>query len=178
MADSDEKGQILIVPIVLVCRTHGEGMQKLFSKSSQRSLDGKGRLMLPSAYRQALEAQGVKSFWLTSLYGRLVAYLPEDWEHFVEELQSVSTPSMQLVRFNAKVIGLAEELEWTPQGRVRIPQPLLRDAGINLEAGKKSEVMVIGMFSRFEIWDLDRFNAIDTTDVSAELAEKGISLGL
>ena len=36
--------------------------------------------------------------------------------------------------------------------------------------------MLVGMFDRFEIWDLEAFNAIVPEDVSGELAEKGISL--
>lgn len=134
--------------------------------------------MLPSAYRQALEAEGITSFWLTCLYGRLVAYVPADWEAFMEKLNAIPTPSLALVRFMAKTAGLAEELSWNAQGRVRIPQPLLREAGIVIGQGAKAEVMVVGMFSRFEIWDLDRFNAIDMEDVSQELTARGIDLGL
>lgn len=153
-------------------------VQRLFCKSSQRSLDDKGRLMLPCAYRQALEEQGIASFWLTCLYGRLVACLPADWEAFMERLNGISTPSPALVRFMAKTVGLAEELTWTAQGRVRIPQTLLKEAGIVLHSGQRAEVMVVGMFSRFEIWDLERFNAIDVEDVSQELTARGIDLVL
>ncbi len=153
-------------------------MQKLFTKSTQRSLDDKGRLMLPADYRASLDAVSQGRFWLTCLYGRLVAYLPEEWEHFVEKLRGIPTPSLALVHFSAKVIGLAEELSCTTQGRVRIPQPLLREAGIVPDAEGRCEVMVIGMFSRFEIWSLERFNAISVADVSEELASRGISLGL
>ena len=153
-------------------------VQKLFCKSSQRSLDDKGRLMLPCSYRQALEEQGLHSFWLTCLYGRLVACLPADWDVFMEKLNGISTPSPALVRFMAKTVGLAEELTWTAQGRVRIPQPLLKEAGIVPQPGQKTEVMVVGMFSRFEIWDLERFNAIDVEDVSQELTARGIDLVL
>ena len=48
-------------------------VRKLFTKSSQRSLDDKGRLMLPAAFREALTAESGGTFWLTCLYGRLVA---------------------------------------------------------------------------------------------------------
>lgn len=153
-------------------------VSKLFTKSSQRSLDDKGRIMLPSAYREALTAESGGTFWLTCLYGRLVAYLPDEWDALVEQLYGIPTPSPALVRFCAKVIGLAEELSCNRQGRVRIPQPLLREAGIAVAAGTGGEVMVVGMYSRFEIWDLERFNAIDMADVSAELAAKGLSIGL
>ncbi len=133
--------------------------------------------MLPTEYRAALAGQG-GTFWLTCLYGRLVAYLPDEWDEFVEKLHGITSPSVALIRFAAKVIGLAEELSCNPQGRVRIPQTLLAEAGIGQDQGARPEVMVVGMFSRFEIWSLERFNAIDLTDVSGELTAKGIHLGL
>ena len=61
---------------------------------------------------------------------------------------------------------------------MRIPQTLLKEAGIVLHSGQRADVMVVGMFSRFEIWDLERFNAIDVEDVSQELTARGIDLVL
>lgn len=99
-----------------------------------------------------------------------MAYLPGSWDDFVEKLNNIGNPSLNIVRFKSKVMGLAEELSCDHQGRVRIPQPLITAAGL------KKDVMLVGMFDRFEIWDLEAFNAIVPEDVSGELAEKGISL--
>ena len=146
-------------------------MEKLFTRSQQRSLDVKGRLMLPPEYREGLARNNEQgSFWLTCYYGRLVAYLPGSWDDFVEKLNNIGNPSLNIVRVKSKVMGLAEELSCDHQGRVRIPQPLITAAGL------KKDVMLVGMFDRFEIWDLEAFNAIVPEDVSGELAEKGISL--
>ena len=148
-------------------------MEKLFTRSQQRSLDAKGRLMLPPEYREGLARNNEQgSFWLTCYYGRLVAYLPSSWDNFVEKLNNIGNPSLNIVRFKFKVMGLAEELSCDHQGRVRIPQPLITAAGL------KKDVMLVGMFDRFEIWDLEAFNAIVPEDVSGELAEKGISLAI
>ena len=89
-------------------------MQKLFTKSLSRSLDPKGRLMLPPEYREALcagAADGEQgTFWLTSFYGRLVAYLPADWEAVTKQLSRIRFPSPKLSHFKAKVMGLAQDL--------------------------------------------------------------------
>ena len=58
------------------------------------------------------------------------------------------------------------------QGRVRIPQPLMREAGLC------KDVVLVGMYDKFEIWDQGRLDAIELTDVSAELAASGIEFSL
>ena len=58
------------------------------------------------------------------------------------------------------------------QGRVRIPQVLMREAGLHKDA------MLVGMLNKFEIWDQERFNALQLEDVSDELSGLGITLSL
>ena len=152
-------------------------MQKLFTKSLSRSLDPKGRLMLPPEYREALcagsaDGETPGTFWLTSFYGRLVAYLPADWEAVTEQLSRIRFPSPKLSHFKTKVMGLAQELAPDPQGRVRIPQSLMREAGL------QKDVMLVGMLNKFEIWDQNRFDALQLEDVSEELAASGVEISL
>ena len=86
-------------------------MHKLFKKSLSRSLDPKGRLMLPPEYREGLCAEGGNgTFWLTAFYGRLVAYLPEDWEAVTTQLSSIALPSPRLAHFKTLV------LKWASRG--------------------------------------------------------------
>ena len=68
--------------------------------------------------------------------------------------------------------GPAQELEPDAQGRVRIPQVLMREAGLHKDA------MLVGMLNKFEIWDQERFNALQLEDVSDELSGLGITLSL
>ena len=58
------------------------------------------------------------------------------------------------------------------QGRVRIPQSLMREAGL------QKDVMLVGMLSKFEIWDQTRFDALTLEDVSDELAASGVTISL
>ena len=145
----------------------------LFRKSQNRSLDPKGRLMLPVEYREAiLSCTPEGTFVITGFYGRLVAYILSDWEKNVEQLSRVKNPSMKLSRFMSKVLGLAEEVTPDAQGRVRIPQPLMREAGL------AKDVVLVGMGRKFEIWDQERFEALELEDVSDELASGGIDISL
>lgn len=112
------------------------------------------------------------AFVLTGFYGRLVAYTLEDWERNVEQLSRVRNPSMKLSRFMSKVMGLAEEVVPDSQGRIRIPQPLMREAGLI------KDVVLVGLGRKFEIWDQARFEALELEDVADELAAGGIDISL
>lgn len=148
-----------------------------FIGTYQRALDAKGRLLLPPAFLQALDASGDDesqrgSFWLTALYGRLTAYMPEHWQNTVEQLCKIRLPSQKLSNFKTKLIGLAQELIPDAQGRVRIPQSLMREAGL------RKDIVLVGILDKFEIWDQERFDAVPLEDVTDELAASGIEISL
>lgn len=155
-----------------------------FYGSYSRSLDAKGRVMLPSGWRDFLVSRHMREadagdapdpkigFWLTSFYGRLVAYMPHDWSVIVESLTSIRFPSRKLSNFKTKVLGLGQFVEPDAQGRMRIPQSLIREAGL---AGP---VMLVGMLAKFEIWDEAKFDAIEIEDVSDELSQQDIEISL
>lgn len=146
-------------------------MPDKFIGSHSRALDAKGRLLLPPNYLKALHSANAEgSFWLTALYGRLTAYLPEQWETTVDQLCQIRLPSRQLSNFKTKLIGLAQELTPDGQGRVRIPQSLMREAGLC------KDVVLVGVLDTFEIWDQARFDAISIEDVSEELAARGLNI--
>lgn len=150
---------------------------QLFINSHARTLDAKGRLMLPSEYREGLakvagtEAEG--SFWLTGFYGRLVAYLPEDWSKIMTQLQKIPFTDLKLSRFKSKVMGLATLMVPDAQGRIRIPQPLMRAAHL------EKDVLLVGMCDKFEIWDQASFDEIMTNeDISEAVANTGLEISL
>lgn len=148
----------------------GEGK---FMGAYSRSLDAKGRLSLPPSFLKTLSRNGAPgSFWLTGLYGRLTGYAPEHWEEIVAKLCAVKLPSLKLSNFKTKLVGLAQELTPDAQGRIRIPQPLIREAALGKEA------VIVGIFDKFEIWDQARFDAVSVEDVSDELIRYNIDLSL
>ncbi len=140
-----------------------------FKKSYERSLDAKGRLMLPVDYRDTLATCSEQGgFVLTVIYGRLVAYMPEAWATLSDKLNSIPSPSKELSNFISKTLGLADELIPDAQGRVRISQLLMR-------AGKiTKDIVLVGRGSKFEIWDLKEFEDLEIVDVSEKLAELNV----
>ncbi len=139
-------------------------------KSSYRSLDAKGRLMLPVEYRETLAACSTSGgFVLTLIYGRLVAYMPDKWQILRNQLASIKSPSVKLGNFITKTLGLAEELVPDAQGRVRISQPLMRAGNLT------KDIVLVGLNGKFEVWDQQEFEALITEDVSDELAAHEVS---
>ncbi len=127
--------------------------------------------MLPVDYRETLLARSpTGSFYITALQGKVVAYSPEDWEKKSEQLFSIENPPLALSRFISKVLGLAVELTPDAQGRVRIPQPHMREANLH------KDTVLVGLGNRFEIWDQASFDALAVEDVSADLAARGIDI--
>lgn len=145
-------------------------MEKKFSGTYFRSLDAKGRLLLPPPFLRGLESGQGASFWLTMINGRLTAYLPPHWERIVEELCKIPMPSLNISNFKSRIIGLAQEITPDTQGRVRIPQSLMREGGLC------KDVVLVGIMDKFEIWDQAAFDAIRTVDITDELAARGIQI--
>lgn len=129
--------------------------------------------MLPPEYRDVITSTSAEGqFVLTSFYGRLVGYTLPDWEKNVEQFSHLKFPSLKLSHFISKVLGLAEEVSPDAQGRIRIPQPLMRAGNLS------KDVVLVGLGRKFEIWDQERFEALEQEDVAEELANSGIDISL
>lgn len=144
----------------------------LFRGRSHRSLDPKGRLMLPPEFRDILLSRSEEGkLVLTSFDGCVVGYPYPDWVDFEDKFNRLKNPSRKMRDFRRLVIGGAEEMTADPQGRVRVSRSHMDYAGLT------KDVVLVGQGSRFEIWDQSKFDAIvaqDFDDVTEELAESGI----
>ncbi len=141
-----------------------------FKKSFCRSVDAKGRLMLPVEYRETLVAHSsAEGFFLTVIYDRLTAYTYEEWQPLYEKLIAVKSPVIAVRNFVSKTLGLAEELVPDAQGRVRISQSLMRAGRIT------KDIQLVGKGATFEIWDQAEFDNLIVEDISVELAKFDLS---
>jgi MraZ protein len=152
----------------------------IFRGRSLRSLDAKGRLLLPPGFRESLAARGKKEddslFALTTYDKCLVAFPWPDWEEMEEKFSRIFNPAPDLRSFRRQFIGSVEVQNFDAQGRILLSQQHRNDAGLGRDA------LVVGMTNHFEIWNPDLYAAnIDAMNVSnamAELAASGISFAL
>ncbi|MCA1832741.1 MAG: division/cell wall cluster transcriptional repressor MraZ [Actinobacteria bacterium] len=112
-----------------------------FGGEFEHSLDEKGRIILPSKFRGRLEQLVISR----GMNARCVAiYPPDEFQSISERLTQAGGKAREVARF---IYSGASEEEPDKQGRVGIPEPLRRYAGL------QREVTVIGVGNHIEIWD-------------------------
>ena len=146
----------------------------MFRGNSPATVDDKGRLKVPTAYRSLLDSKYGRELFLTSVTGEYVRIYPMPvWLEFEGKLSQVPSthPSKLRLLDRLNYFGQAGDLD--AQGRVLIPVRL-RDA-----ATMSGEVDVLGQFSYLDVWNHDRFLAKlqrepYTDDDARALSEFGI----
>ena len=119
----------------------------MFIGTYQHNIDNKGRVIMPAKFREELG----ESFYITMGINKCLFVLSkESWDGFLEKLsgQPISKATDISIFFCA---GAVEAVP-NAQGRVLIPENLRKYANI----GK--DVTVVGVGSRVEIWNTDRWN--------------------
>ena len=113
------------------------------------NLDPKGRLAVPTRYRDRLQldASGQLIVTIDTESACLLLYPLPEWEIIEAKIQSLPSFNAQARRIQRLLIGHATELELDGSGRILLP-PLLRDYA---QIDKK--VMLIGQGKKFEIWN-------------------------
>ncbi len=148
----------------------------LFRGHSVRSLDAKGRLMLPTDFRDALAARSSTGSCTVITYEQcLVVYPQPEWDEFFKQISNLKNATRRMRDFRRVLLGCSEEYTPDPQGRIRLSKEHM------LYAGLERNVAVVGQGNIFEIWDNEAFVALqqqDFGDVAAELAGHGIELPL
>lgn len=112
------------------------------------SIDNKGRVIMPSLFREEL---GMSFYVTKGMEGCIFVYDKESWKLLEEKTKQLRLTSKKARQFERIFYAPARELEFDKQGRIVIPQNLREYAGINKEA------TIIGVSSRIEIWDKERY---------------------
>ncbi|MEK7303841.1 MAG: division/cell wall cluster transcriptional repressor MraZ, partial [Pseudomonadota bacterium] len=118
------------------------------------NLDNKGRLAIPTRYRDELVrlAKGQMVITVDRDHSLLLYPLPE-WEEIERKLVKLPSFNVQARRLQRLLIGHATEVELDGNGRILLP-PLLREF-----ASLDKAVVMIGQGNKFEIWDEAKWNA-------------------
>ena len=122
----------------------------MFIGEYQHNLDNKGRIIIPSKFRDELH----DSFYLTKGYdGCLTIYSAEQWEKVLHRLSKLPSTKTNARKYLHVLTARASECVPDKMGRINIPDYLASDAGLNREC------VVVGVNDHVEIWDKDRWNA-------------------
>ncbi len=121
----------------------------VFQGPAGLTLDGKGRIAMPSRHREVLSAMGCHQLTITKHpEGSLLIFPRPAWENFRERVAGLP---MEASGWKRVFLGNAMDVEIDASSRVLIA-PELRAA-----AGLTRDVMLLGMGSHFELWDSARY---------------------
>ena len=122
----------------------------MFLGEFQHTLDPKGRVILPSAFREGLTEGLVMTVGLDNC---LTVHAVGDWQRVVAGLRNLR-PTDRRERSFARMITSSAHPE-TPdrQGRITIPARLREYANL------RKDVTIVGADSRIEVWDTAAWDA-------------------
>ena len=123
----------------------------MFRGQYEHTLDPKGRVSIPSKFREVLSANDDSRLVITPFENHLMAYPFDEWRVFEDKLLSLSLVKDEEAAFVRYLVSSAVDCEVDKQGRVLIP-PILREY-----AGLSTEIVLAGVLKKFEIWDKGRW---------------------
>ena len=138
----------------------------MFRGATKVTLDAKGRMAIPTRYRERLAARCDGQIIVTVDKDHcLLVYPLPDWEELERKL--VRLPSMnkaarRLVRI---MVGYATEVEADASGRILVSKELREFAGLDKHA------VLIGQGNKFELWDEQTWN--DKREAWLEIDDDG-----
>ncbi|WHH58884.1 division/cell wall cluster transcriptional repressor MraZ [Petroclostridium sp. X23] len=143
----------------------------MFIGEYQHTIDAKGRIIIPSKFRDEL---GDKFIVTKGLDNCLFVYSQEEWANLEAKLKTLPLTSKDARAFVRFFFSGATECDVDKQGRALIPANLREHAALEKDA------VVIGVSTRVEIWDKDRWGQYNCDDNISpdEIAEKMALLGI
>lgn len=141
----------------------------MFMSEYNHTLDAKGRLIIPSKFREALGEEFVVS---KGMDGCLFVYANDDWNAFEQKLTSLPLINKDARQFARFFLAGAAQVEVDKQGRILLP------AGLRDFAGLDKEVVLVGVGSRIEIWSKEKWENISTDTDMDDITSAMEGLGL
>ncbi len=127
----------------------------MFRGATKITLDAKGRLAIPTRYREriATRCDGQLVITLDRDHCLLIYPLP-DWEEIERKLVRLPSLQKRSREMQRIMLGYATEVDVDGAGRILLSRELREVAGLERTA------MLIGQGHKFELWDEERWNAI------------------
>ena len=126
----------------------------MFRGAAKITLDDKGRVVVPTRYRERLleRSQGQVVVTVDRDGECLLIYPLTDWEPVERRLMELPSLHPQSRRLQRLMVGHATEVALDGHGRMLVPPELREFAALNRHA------VLIGQGSRCELWDETRWN--------------------
>jgi len=138
------------------------------------TVDGKGRLKIPTAFKTYLDENYGPDFYVTSLDGQFVRVYPfAVWREIEEKLAAVPSMNKAKKKFLDRTNYWGQQVRMDGQGRVLVPGQL-RDS-----AAMRGEVAVLGYLNYLDVWNTERYREhLEREPLSDEDLENLGNLGI
>lgn len=146
----------------------------MFRGRFSHGLDKKGRLAIPAKFREILVTRFDERLIVTHFDQCLWAYPVSAWQELEKKIAGLPQFLEEIKALQRVFISAASECPLDKQGRILLPQTLREYAGLN------SEVVLVGMTQRIEIWSKERWEKVfsESQKKLESLQEKLAELGL
>ena len=136
----------------------------MFMGEYHHSIDEKGRIIIPSKFRDNL---GEKFIVTRGLENCLFLYPEHSWNKIVDKLSTLPFTKKDARNFSRFFLSGATVVEFDKQGRINIATPLISYANL------KKECVVVGVGDRLEIWSENDWNSFfdSNKESMSEIAE-------
>ena len=141
----------------------------MFMGEYNHTIDTKGRLIIPSKFREQL---GDEFIVTKGLDGCLFVFPKNEWELFEEKLRDLPLTQKNARKFVRFFVAGANLCELDKQGRILLPQPLREFAQLD------KDVVLSGNINRIEIWSKEKWAENNAYDDMDDIAEQMTDLGL
>lgn len=143
----------------------------MFMGEYHHSIDNKGRMIVPSKFREEL---GEVFIITRGLDQCLFGYPLSEWALIEEKLKGLPLTKKDARAFTRFFFSGATESELDKQGRINIPAPLLQYAKL------EKECVVLGVSNRIEIWSKQIWEDYfaESEESFAEIAENMIGFDI
>ena len=136
----------------------------MFRGANAINLDSKGRLAIPTKYRQSLldDCNGQLVCTIDTQQSCLLLYPLPEWEEIELKLSKFSSMIPSERRMQRLLLGYATECEMDKSGRVLLSLPMRKHATLD------KEVMLVGQLNKLEIWDAETWATQIDADMEVE----------
>jgi MraZ protein len=124
----------------------------IFRGNHPAKVDPKGRLKLPSGFRELVDEAKITEFYITSTDGKNAQVWPlKKWEEQENKLSDSSTMESAVEKYLNLTSYYGQQVQMDGEGRVLLPQILRSSARLD------AEVAVLGKLNYLEVHNLEDF---------------------
>ncbi len=135
----------------------------VFQGASSLTLDGKGRLSVPTRHRDVLSATAQGLLTITKHpHGCLMVFPRPEWDLFRDRISALPMSAQWWKRI---FLGNAMDVELDSTGRILISPELRQGAGI------VKDTVLLGMGNHFELWDKVAYETQEAEAMQAQMPD-------